>query len=112
MPVTRSAKKKLRADERKTVVNLRRRRALRDVLRQARESKAADTLRQAISAIDKAVKNHLIHANKGARLKSQLTKGIAITASAKKTTPSKSKAKSTAKKAGSKKKPTAKKSKK
>lgn len=72
MPVTRSANKKMRVDEKRTVVNVRRKRNLKTVLKKAQESRAAEVLREAISQIDKAVKNNLIHKNKAARLKSQL----------------------------------------
>lgn len=98
MPQTRSAKTRLRRDERKTVVNLRRKRALKDILKKARETHAVDTVRQTISAIDKAVKNHLFHKNKAARLKSQLTKGLKETPAAKKVVKATKKAKTATKK--------------
>lgn len=95
MPVTRSASKKLRVDERRTVVNLRRKRTLKSILKQARASKTAEAIRLAIQQIDKAVKHNLMHKNKGARLKSQLTKGSKAIAA--KTTTKKTQTKSTSK---------------
>lgn len=89
MPQTSSARKKLRGDARKTVINVRRRRSLKTLLKQARETKTVETIRQAIAQIDKSVKNHLMHKNKGARLKSQLMKNTAAPAA--KTVPKKAK---------------------
>lgn len=62
----------MRVDVKRTVVNVRRKRTLRDILKQAQTSATAETIRAAISQIDKAVKNHLMHRNKAARLKSKL----------------------------------------
>lgn len=101
----------MRVDERRTIVNVRRKRTLKSVLKDARETRAVETIRNAISQIDKAVKNKLIHANKAARLKSQLMsnstpiaatsskpKKIAKKASVKKTTTKKTSAKKSSKK--------------
>lgn len=76
MPQTRSAKKKMRRDERKAVVNVRRKRLLKELIKKARETKTAETVRLAVAAVDKAVKNNIFHRNRAARLKSQLTKGM------------------------------------
>lgn len=76
MPVTRVAQRALRKSERKYIINVRRKRSLKDILKEARETRAVETIRQAISQIDKAVKNHLLHQNKAGHLKSQLMKAM------------------------------------
>jgi len=75
MPISKSAKKALRVTRRKTALNKRR----RVLLRQAIKSVSKESLPQAISLIDKAVKWHLIHKNKAARLKSALAKKLPAT---------------------------------
>ena len=44
------------------------------VIKEARKSATPKTLTDAFSVLDKAVKSHLIHKNKAARLKSRLSK--------------------------------------
>jgi len=80
MPITKSAKKTLRASARKKVFNDRRRRAMRtaikDVQKLVSEKKQKDAeklLPTAYKAIDKAVKRGVIKRNTGARRKSRLT---------------------------------------
>ncbi len=73
MPVTKSAIKKLRQDRKRTIRNNKTRLALKTVVKAIRKSKKA-SLDEAFSNIDKAKKRGLIHANKAARLKSQLSK--------------------------------------
>lgn len=81
MPITRSAKKTLRASARKKAVNDRRRRAMKDAVKSVRklklEKKGADVrgaLSNAYQAIDKAVKGGIIKKNTAARKKSRLAK--------------------------------------
>lgn len=74
MPVTVSAKKALRRDRRKTVINRRLRLLLKKELKQARTKPTQKLLAQAASALDRAAKKRVIHANKAARLKSRLAK--------------------------------------
>lgn len=74
MPITSSAIKALRQEKKRTLVNRRvksRAKTLMDVMHRKPE---AGSLSQAFSAIDRAVKRHIFHKNKGARLKSQLSK--------------------------------------
>lgn len=100
MPQTRSAKKKLRRDVRKAVVNVRQKRSLKTLLKKAQETYTAEAVRSAVSAIDKAVKNHIFHRNKAARLKSQLTKSMKaspVKAASAKKSPKPAKTKATAK---------------
>lgn len=74
MPVTVSAKKALRRDQRRAVINKRIRRRLKQVLKQARENPTNKLLSQAVSILDRAAKKRVIHPNKAARLKSRLAK--------------------------------------
>lgn len=75
MPLLKSSKKALRGSRRKQARNILQTRRLREALRRA----DAKTINQTISLIDKAAKNHLIHPNKAARLKSRLAKKIGST---------------------------------
>jgi len=74
MPVTKSAKKALRRDQRREVVNQRIRRQLKQTLKQARAKPTKKLLSQAARIIDRAAKKKVIHPNKAARLKSRLAK--------------------------------------
>jgi len=74
MPVTKSAKKALRRDRRRQMVNERLRRQLKRVLKQARAKPTKKLLSQAASLLDRAAKKRVIHPNKAARLKSRLAK--------------------------------------
>lgn len=77
MPITKSAQKAMRGSRRKRVVNLVTIGKYKDALRAARKTKTAAALSAAFKQLDKAVKKHVIHANKAARLKSRLSKAIA-----------------------------------
>lgn len=81
MAITQSAKKAIRVSARKRVFNLRRSRAMKDVVKETRElahegkvDEAKELLPKAYKAIDKAVKRGIIKANNGARKKSRLTR--------------------------------------
>lgn len=81
MPVRDSSRKAMRRDEGRTLVNNRRRRAMRKAIKQvedfvkAEDFKAAtEALPAAYKAIDKAAKGSIIHANNAARKKSRLAK--------------------------------------
>jgi small subunit ribosomal protein S20 len=73
MPVTVGALRKLRADGRKTAINLRIRKALKEAVSVARKKSTEKNLKQAYSLLDRAAKHHIIHKNKAARLKSRLS---------------------------------------
>lgn len=73
MPITKSAKKALRASKRKRVFNIARKEALKGAIKQVRSSKNADALSKAYQAIDKAVKRGLIKKNTASRKKSRLS---------------------------------------
>lgn len=85
MPVTDASKKAVRRDESRTKVNNRRKRqmkeAIKEVKRLADEGGDTDALQEALSvaqkAIDKAAKQSIIHQNKANRKKSQLANMVA-----------------------------------
>ena len=83
MPVTRSAKKALRRDQRRRVVNLRIKKKMRSALKKAKEKPTKENLAAAYSAIDRAAKKKVIHKNKAARLKSRLMKRAKLLSSSK-----------------------------
>jgi small subunit ribosomal protein S20 len=74
MPVTKSAIKKLRQDKKREEVRDVFERTVRIALRKAQKEKSLDTVKSAVSLIDKAVKKHIYHSNKAGRLKSSLAK--------------------------------------
>ena len=83
MPITKSAKKALRASKRKKVFNDRRKRAMKEVVKKIKtlvsehkKSEASILLSKAYKAIDKAAKRGVIKKNTAARKKSRLTKLI------------------------------------
>lgn len=83
MPITKGAKKALRASKRKEVFNLRRKRAMGDVVKKIRtlteagNKKDAEALvPTAYKAIDKAAKRGVIKQNTAARKKSRLIASI------------------------------------
>lgn len=74
MPVIKSAKKKLRQDKRRERANSLMRKALGDAIKGAQKTKTAEKIKKAVVLVDKAVKKNLIHKNKAARIKSNLSK--------------------------------------
>lgn len=78
MPIIRSAIKKMRKDKARTERNSAREEALKRLVRAARRSPSTKNLAVAYSALDRAAKVHLIHPNKSSRLKSRLSKLLAI----------------------------------
>ncbi|HMS22323.1 MAG TPA: 30S ribosomal protein S20 [Candidatus Levybacteria bacterium] len=104
MPVIKSAIKKLRRDKKVAIENELFRNKLETVVRAAKKSKSDKDISSAFSVIDKAVKKHLIHKNKGSRIKSALVtkKAVGADIKAKKVSVAK-KAKPAVKKAPSKK---------
>lgn len=73
MPVSTSAKKALRRDVRRTHNNQFYRSRLKTTIDNARSKPTPENLQLAYSVIDKAAKKGIIHDNKAARLKSQLS---------------------------------------
>lgn len=74
MPLLKHAKKKLRQDKKRTHKNRVMKELYRGLIKETRKHATAENLSAAYQSIDKAVKNHLIHKNKAARLKSSLSK--------------------------------------
>jgi len=74
MPISASAKKSLRVARRNTEINRRRKNALKRALKNV----TAETLSEAFSLIDKAVKWSIFHKNKAARLKSRLARELKV----------------------------------
>lgn len=74
MPITASAKKALRQDRRRAIINKRIKRKIKEALKKARQKPTKKTLAEAASALDRAAKKKIIHKNKAARLKSRLAK--------------------------------------
>jgi small subunit ribosomal protein S20 len=84
MAITSSAKKALRASERKHVFNVRRKRALTNTTKDTRKlitagdkTAANKSLAAAYQAIDKAAKRGIIKKNTASRKKSRLAKALA-----------------------------------
>lgn len=100
MPVIKSAIKKLRQDRKREKKNDALRSSLKLAVSKAKKTKSGKAVAQAVSIVDKAAKNKIIHTNKAARMKSSLTK-IAKPASS--NAPKKTAATTTPKKASTKK---------
>ncbi len=83
MPVTKSAKKALRTATRRHAENLIQREAYKKAVKGVKKaietgsSDIATLFSQAQSSLDRAAKNHTMHPNKAARLKSRLAKKMA-----------------------------------
>ena len=74
MPVTKTAKRALRGSKKKESINKIIVAKLEVALRQARKNKTLEKIITAISLTDRAVKKRVMHKNKAARIKSQLSK--------------------------------------
>lgn len=88
MPVIKSAKKKLKQDNKKQQENKKLKSLLKELIKHAVKSKNDKKIREAVTAADRAAKKHIIHKNKASRIKSQLYK--LVPASTKKKSPQKS----------------------
>lgn len=77
MPILKNAKKALRSSKRKAGVNARVKSRMKTAIDTVKANASAETVSQAFSRIDRAVKYNLLHKNKAGRLKSQLSKLIA-----------------------------------
>ena len=74
MPVTKSAKKALKQGIRRGKENDRTRRAYKLAIKKFKKEPASKNLSLAYSKIDRAAKKNVIHKNKAARLKAQLSR--------------------------------------
>lgn len=77
MPILKNAKKALRSSKRKAVVNSRVKSSMKTAMDSAKAAATPESVSRAFSKIDRAVKTNLLHKNKAARLKSQLSKLVA-----------------------------------
>jgi small subunit ribosomal protein S20 len=115
MPIIKSAKKRVKVAEKATLRNVRTKRTLRDALKEfakamqdGKETEIVKAERAALSAIDQAAKKAVIHKNKAARKKAQISAQAKASgvkpakATAKKATAEKPAAKAPAKKAATK----------
>ena len=74
MPVTKTAKRAYRGSRNKQSVNKVIISGLEVAVRRAQKSKSEKDVSKATSLIDRAVKKKVIHKNKAARMKSQISK--------------------------------------
>ncbi|MBM3205587.1 30S ribosomal protein S20 [Candidatus Shapirobacteria bacterium] len=79
MPVIKSAKKALRRDQRRTVINKKIKQDIKAILKKTRQNPVAKNLAQAARILDRAAKKKVIHPQKANRLKSRLAKLVAKT---------------------------------
>lgn len=80
MPNSKQATKRMRQNETRQEQNKQSRSAMRSAVKkvlQAESREAAEAaLPQAVKTVDKAAKNHVIHANAAARTKSRLARAV------------------------------------
>lgn len=74
MPVTKTAKRALRGSKVKEGINKVIVAKLEVAIRAAKKAKSTVAVTRAMSLADRAAKKHVIHKNKAARIKSQLSK--------------------------------------
>lgn len=99
MPVTKSAKKALRQDQRREKINKQAKQQLKKAVAKIKKTKSAANLHEVYSLIDRAAKKGIIPKNKASRLKSQLAKKVEAPKKTK-TKSKSSKSKKTSKKKG------------
>lgn len=76
MPVTKTAKRALRGSKNKAEVNKLFVKRMEVAIRMAKKTKNGEKIISAISLADRAAKKKVIHKNKAARIKSQLSRII------------------------------------
>jgi len=83
MPITKSAKKSIRKDKKKTKINVQRKNKIKDLVKevksliaQNKKDEAKKLLPQIYKALDKTAKNKVIKKNNASRRKSRITKAI------------------------------------
>lgn len=74
MPITKSAIKKQRVDKKRTLSNLAAKGRLKSTIKEARSNPGAESLKALFSAMDRAVKHHLVTKGHASRLKSRISK--------------------------------------
>ena len=98
MPVIKSAKKKLRQDKKRTARNRDLKVEVKTLFKKAVKEKTAKSVQEFFKATDKAAKNHILHKNKAARLKSRVAKLLSSQAAPKAAAPAEKKTKKSASK--------------
>ena len=78
MPIIKSAKKKVKQDKTKRIINLKTIDKYKGALSLARKKPTLANIKAAESLIDQAAKKKIIHKNKASRLISRLTKRIVV----------------------------------
>ena len=76
MPVTKSAQGALKQQQRRLQENKRNKRLYKEAIKEFKKNPKEKNLSRVFSQIDRAAKKNVIHKNKAARLKSQLSKLI------------------------------------
>lgn len=76
MPLTKSAKKKLKQDEKREILNDTLKRSVKKGIHRYKRNPSPKLLSALYSLFDTAAKRKVFHVNKAARLKSRLTKYI------------------------------------
>lgn len=74
MPVTKSAKKALRKDRRRTIINKQIKRRLKEAIKTFKKNPSNKAYGLVSSLLDRTAKKKVIHKNKAARLKSRLAR--------------------------------------
>jgi small subunit ribosomal protein S20 len=74
MPVIKSAKKKLRKDRKREIVNKNLKNLFKKSIKLAEKNPSEANIKKAVKIIDKTAKKNIIHKNKAARIKSRLAK--------------------------------------
>jgi small subunit ribosomal protein S20 len=74
MPVIKSAKKKLRQDIKREKANKSLKLKLKAAIKDAKKTKTAEKIKDAVKIVDKIAGKKIIHKNKAARIKSRLSK--------------------------------------
>ncbi|MCX6724674.1 MAG: 30S ribosomal protein S20 [Candidatus Shapirobacteria bacterium] len=74
MPVLQSAKKALRRDRRRAVINKSLKDKVKEALKKTRQNPNKKNLDLSFKILDRAAKKKIIHQNKASRLKSRLSK--------------------------------------
>jgi ribosomal protein S20 len=82
MPITKSAKKKLRVDKKRAAANAPVRAKVKTTVKTARTSPNGETINEMYSALDKGVKHNLVPQNRAARIKKRLLKAMKISKAA------------------------------
>ena len=78
MPNTSSAKKKLRADARKTIINKRIKEKIKNTYKKFISSPSLESLSQVYSSLDIAVKKRVVSKQRVGRKKSQISKEVKL----------------------------------